>query len=255
MRASGTSHWRRPSPRPAPGGPGRGPRAGMPEDVLLGRRLELLGLARPAALRLTDNRSVMVSLSARGVLRIHRGYARAPDRVLRAVVRFLTPGTSRGMRRAAEHEILSFRPDGPAGGPRGGGRSPDRPRAGDREKCERLGRMFTDYNSRYFGATLPALPFRISGRMSTRLGQLCLRHETGEPYEITVSRGHIDRHGWVETAGTLLHEMVHLWQHVNGHRVDHGPAFRRKAEQIGVVASARRSIGARGPRARAARFD
>ncbi len=227
----------------------------MPEEVLLARRLELLGLARPAALRLTDNRSVMVSLSARGVLRIHRGYARAPDRVLRAVVRFLTPGTSRDLRRAAEHEILSFRPDGRGGGPREGGRSPDRPRAGDREKCERLGRLFADYNTRYFGGALPALPFRISGRMSTRLGQLCLRYETGEPYEITVSRSHIDRHGWVETAGTLLHEMVHLWQHVNGHRVDHGPAFRRKAEAIGVVASARRSIGARGPRARAARFD
>jgi hypothetical protein len=37
--------------------------------------------------------------------------------------------------------------------------------------------------------------------------------------------------------------MVHLWQHVNGHAVDHGPLFRRKAMQVGVVAAARRDVG------------
>ena len=89
---------------------------------------------------------------------------------------------------------------------------------------------------------------RISGRMRTRLGQLCLHHETGEPHEITLSRVHIDRHGWKEAAHTLLHEMVHLWQHVNGHAVDHGPLFRRKAIQVGVVAAARRDVGTSHPR-------
>jgi hypothetical protein len=79
--------------------------------------------------------------------------------------------------------------------------------------------------------------------MRTRLGQLCLHHGTGEPREITMSRRHIDRHGWTEAARTLLHEMVHLWQHVNGHAVDHGPAFRRKAVEVGVVAAARRDLG------------
>jgi len=227
----------------------------MPEEILLGRRLALLGLRRPKALRLTDNRSVMVSLSPRGVLSIHRGFARAPDRVLRAVVRFLAPGTARAMRRAAEHEILSFRPEDFAAGPPRRQRAADRPRAGDGEKCERLARLFAQYNQRHFGGGLPTLPFRISGRMRTRLAQLCLRHGTGEPYEITMSRAHVERHGWLETGHTLLHEMVHLWQHANGHPVDHGAAFRRKAEEVGVVASARRAVGHGGSRDRAARVD
>jgi predicted SprT family Zn-dependent metalloprotease len=89
---------------------------------------------------------------------------------------------------------------------------------------------------------------RISGRMHTRLGQLCLHHETGRAHEITLSRVHIDRHGWREAAHTLLHEMVHLWQHVNGHAVDHGPLFRRKAREVGVVAAARRDVGQRSHR-------
>jgi hypothetical protein len=227
----------------------------MPEEVLLGRRLELLGLRRPRTLRVTDNRSVMVSLSPRGVLSIHRGYAQAPDRVLKAVVRFLMPGTTRAGRRAAEHEILSFRPEDHVAGPPHRRRSGDRPRAGDAEKCEQLALLFAQYNRRHFGGALPTVPFRISGRMRTRLAQLCLRRRTGEPYEITMSRSHIDGHGWWETAHTLLHEMVHLWQHTNGHPVDHGLAFRRKAEAIGVAASARRVVGAGGSRSRTARID
>lgn len=255
MRGSAKSPWRHPvGPGPTRGG-GAGPRLTMPEEVLLARRLELLGLSRPRALRVTDNRSVMVSLSPRGVLSIHRGYARAPDRVLRAVVRFLAPGTTRAMRRAAEHEILSFRPEVHAAGPPRRRRSADRPRAGDAEKGEQLGQLFALYNRRHFGGALPAVPIRISGRMRTRLAQLCLRHRTGEPYEITMSRSHIDRHGWPETGHTLLHEMVHLWQHATGRPVDHGPAFRRKAEEIGVAASARRVIGPGGRRGRAARVD
>ena len=209
---------------------------------MLARRLELLGLPRPSGIRVNDNRSVMVSLSSRGVLSIHRGYALAPDRVLKAVVWFLKPRLSRKARRAAERVILSFRAaDHAPGGPRRG-RTTDRPRPGDAEKRERLAQLFAEYNHRHFGGLLPSLPMRISGRMRTRLGQLCLRDGTGEPHEITMSRSHIDRHGWMETAHTLLHEMVHLWQHVNGHAVDHGRAFRRKAIEVGVVAHSRRDV-------------
>jgi len=242
--------WLRPVERPD----AREPRFRVSEEALLARRLELLGLRGLKGVRVTDNRSVMVSLSPRGVLRIHRGYALAPDRVLKAVVRFVAPRTPRALRRAAEHEILAFRPEDHASGP------PRRPRAGDRalpgdvEKAERLRRMFRAFNERHFGGALPALPFRLSGRMHSRLGQLCIRHETGEPYEITMSRRHIDRHGWDEAAHTLLHEMVHLWQHQQGHAVDHGRTFRRKAAEVGVVASARRSVPARRG-ARAARTD
>ena len=73
----------------------------LPEEELLARRFAALGLRDLAGVRVTDNRSVMVSLSKRRVLSIHRGYARASDRVLKAVVRFLSPTASRALRRAA----------------------------------------------------------------------------------------------------------------------------------------------------------
>lgn len=254
MRGSWLPRWL--APRPARSLAAPLPlRLTMPEARLLAGRLEQLGLPPVADLRLTDNRSVMVSLSPKGVLSIHRGYAQAPDRVLRAVVRFLAPRTPRALRRAAEQEILSFRPEDHAAGPPRRRRAADRPRPGDLEKIARLEALFGEFNARHFGGSLPALPFRVSGRMRTRLGQLCLRHGSGEPYEITMNRRHIDAHGWDEAAHTLLHEMVHLWQHQTGHAVDHGPTFRRKAEEVGVAASARRAVrGRRGSR-RAARYD
>ena len=248
------SRWLRPV-EPAPRAESDAPRFRMPEDRLLARRLELLGLHPVAGVEVTDNRTVMVSLSPRGVLRIHRGYAMAPDRVLKAVVRFVAPRTRRAQRRAAEREILAFRPEDHASGPARARRSGDRPRPGDEEKTRRLVRLFAEYNARHFGGALPALPFRISGRMRTRLGQLCIRHETGEPYEITMSRRHIDRHGWDEASHTLLHEMVHLWQHRQGHAVDHGRLFRRKAAEVGVVGAARRTVRTPRGRGRAARTD
>lgn len=227
----------------------------MPEEMLLGRRLEALGLANLRGLRVTDNRSVMVSLSESRVLSIHRGYAKAPDRVLRAVIRFLAPRIARDLRRAAEHEILSFKAEEHVEGPPRRRRAPDRPRPGDLAKAARLARLFRQYNRSFFRGLLTELPIRISGRMRTRLGQLCMQHDTGRPYEITMSRTHVDRHGWSEAADTLLHEMVHLWQYRNGHEVDHGPLFRMKAGEVGVVASSRRTVRTPKSRGRAARYD
>lgn len=247
------TRWRAPAPRPRDAaGPAR---LGTPEEVLLARRLEALGVRDLRGLRVTDNRTVMVSLTPRRVLSIHRGYAKAPDRVLKAVVRFLKPGIRRELRRAAEHEILSFRAEAHVEGPPLRRRSADRPRPGDLEKVARLRRLFAEYNHRHFGGSLPGPPIRVSGRMRTRLGHLSLGHEDGRPYELTISRRHIDRHGWEEVSHTLLHEMVHLWQHENGHEVDHGPLFRRKAEELGVVASARRRVRDAKSRGKAARYD
>ena len=240
-------------PAPAPGE--HLVRLGMPESELLARRLEALGLRGVQRVRVTDNHTVMVSLSPRNVLGIHRGFAQAPDRVLKAVVRFVSRGTPKAMRRAAEHEILSFRAETRAPGARGRRRAPDRPRPGDLEAAERLAHLFREYNAQRFGGQLPELPIRLSGRMRSRLGQLCLRHGTGEPYEITISRRHFERHGWAEAAHTMLHEMVHLWQHAGGHRVDHGPHFCAKAEEVGVASTARRAIRTPAHRRRAARTD
>ena len=129
MCAEGATAWRRRPgeqlARPA------APRLTMPEEAVLARRLELLGLPAPARIRVNDNRTVMVSFTRGGLLSIHRGYALAPDRVLKAVVRFLKPRLSREARRAAEREILAFRAaDWALGEPRRR-RAGDRPRRGE----------------------------------------------------------------------------------------------------------------------------
>ena len=71
-------------------------------------RLNLLGLHGVSRVVTHTNRSVMVSIGKRRVLRIHAGYAYASDGVLRAIVRFLDPRLPRAVRRAAERELLAF---------------------------------------------------------------------------------------------------------------------------------------------------
>jgi hypothetical protein len=223
----------------------------MQDEQMFSERLAALGL-RARAVRLTDNRSVMVSMTRTNVLRIHRGYATAPDSVLRAVVRFVSRGTRRPDRLAAQREILSFPVRDVVRVRRGAHAAP---RPGDLFLTDRLARLFDELNRLHFGGRLPDIPLRLSGRMRTRLGQLCLDPDTLEPFEITMSRRHIERHGWDEARHTLLHEMVHLWQFASGYPVDHGPIFRSKARAVGVVPSARRRLeAATGPR-RAARYD
>ena len=224
----------------------------MTDDAaLLERRLTAHGLRPVSRLRVTNNRTVLVSFSRNRVLSVHQGYTRAPDRVLQAIVRFVAPGTSRQMRRAAEHEIRSFHPVA-ARAPGGAGSAPrraaDRPQPGDLAALQRLGELFDEYNRRHFGGDLPGVPIRLSGRMRSRLGHLSLGDQ-GQSVGITISRSHLGAHGWDEVAHTLLHEMVHLWQLATGRKVDHGREFRAKAREAGVTASARRWVHK--PRARA----
>jgi hypothetical protein len=40
----------------------------------------------------------------------------------------------------------------------------------------------------------------------------------------------------------MLHEMVHQWQAETGLGVDHGPTFRRKARDVGVLPQAKRTV-------------
>jgi hypothetical protein len=201
-------------------------------------RLESLGAGRIGRLRLTDNHSVMVSFSRRGVLSVHRGYASAPDHVLEAIVRFVSRGTPRRERAAARHEILGYRvalrENAPA-------RRRDRALPEDRELVERLATAFRSLNVRHFGGALPDSPIRLSGRMRSRLGHLAL-DERGRPVEITISRRHVTEHDWPSVTQTLLHEMVHLWQFANGHPVNHGATFRAKAREVGAHAAARRTF-------------
>jgi hypothetical protein len=97
----------------------------------------------------------------------------------------------------------------------------------------RLREAHRSHNQRHFAGALAEVELRVSRRMRSRLGLYRLPHG-GERAEIVISRRHIRRHGWAEALDTLLHEMVHQWQHEQGFSVDHGVRFRRKAREVGI---------------------
>jgi hypothetical protein len=213
---------------------------------LLAHRLKLLGLRDVGPVRTHTNRTVMVSLTPRGELRLHQGYASAPDRVLRAIVRFLNPRLPRAMRRLAEREFLGFPVElyAPAERPS----RAERAQPGDITLLQRLTSAHERLNREHFGAALGAIPIRLSARMRTRLGELAVDLRTGRPTEMAISRRHILRHPWSEVEHTVLHEMVHQWQAESGLPVDHGPSFRRKAREVGIEPQARRRVDRTGRR-------
>jgi hypothetical protein len=208
----------------------------------------MLGLRDIDRVLTHTNRTVMLSLNKR-VLRVHRGYAFAPDRVLQAIVRFLNPRVPRALRRRAEQEFLAFPVDAYA---------PSRPRAERQERARpgdiaflyRLESLHRQLNAQHFGGALGEIRIRLSGRMRTRLGELAVEIRSGHPLDIAISRRHIARHAWSEVEHTLLHEMVHQWQAEIGLRIDHGRTFRQKAREVGVLPAATRRVSeTAGPRA------
>lgn len=215
----------------------------------LAARLRALGLEGVRRIELHDNRTVMVSVTPRRVLRVHRGFAYAPDAVLQAIVRFIRPGIRRSTRSECRRAIVSFpvHQFTPAGTrPRRRRRRPVVP-AEDRGLVRELERRHGAFNERFFGGELAGITFRISRRMQSRLGEVLLDEVTGRPAEIAISRQHIIRDGWGEVDHTLLHEMIHQWQAETGQSVDHGGIFRRKAREVGITPRATRHIRSRRP--------
>lgn len=215
------------------------------DEVELRRRLETLGLAGVTRVTLHENRSVMVSVTRGGVLRLHRGYVYAPDRILGAVVRFVDPRTAPGVSRCAQRDLLSFPVEEYVPVRRPVDRR-ETPRPEDRRVLAELARRHAALNQRHFAGRLRAVPVRLSGRMRSRLGELVLDGGGREAREIVLSRRHLRRDGWAEAERTLLHEMVHQWQAQEGLPVDHGPGFRRKALEVGVEPYARRPVARAG---------
>ena len=192
-------------------------------------------------LELHTNRTVMLSWGD-GTLRIHRGYVMAPDRVLKAIVRFLRSRLPRQLKRAMEHQFLSFPVELYAPVPERRRQRAERPRPGDLRILHELSRTHERLNQLHFDGKLQEIPFRLSGRMKTRLGEYSVNVRTGESVAITISRSHIRNEPWSEVEHTVLHEMVHQWQVESGLPLDHGPRFRRKAREVGIQPRARRHI-------------
>lgn len=193
-----------------------------------------MGLRGVDQLVLMRTRTVMVSLIGR-TLRVHEGYAEAPESVLRAIVAFAI-ARNKTERLAAREVILAHDVDR---APVGRRQEPARP--GDAALITQLTEAHRQLNAQWFDGTLKSIPLRLSGKMATRLGH----YDPGSRHlapEIVMSRTHIARHGWREAMHTLLHEMVHQWQHETGRPVDHGPEFRNKAREVGITPAARRDV-------------
>lgn len=220
------------APRPARA-PATRERAGAGAEFL--ERLRAHGLTGIERCRLTRNRTVMVSY--RGAdLRVHEAFVSAPPEVLRAIVTFVT---GRGAaRRAAQRALMAHPVE----------RTPPVRREvashpADARFVAELRVRHEALNQRHFGGALGAVDLRVSRRMTSRLGHYRVPASPGERGEIVISRRHIRRHPWREVLETLLHEMVHQWQQERGLAVDHGPAFRRKAREVGIVPAAKRPDG------------
>lgn len=201
------------------------------------RIFESLGLRGVTHCRITNNRAVMVSYG-NGVLRLHRAYLSAPHEVLRSIVRFVC-ARSRAEGREARKILLAFSVPGVDRTPR---RRPTNLRPGDSDLVSQLGDWHREYNARFFNNILRDIEIRISHRMRRRLGQYTTSSPAGEPAEISISRSHIQRHGWTDVLHTLLHEMVHQWQAECGYGLGHGRTFRGKAREVGIAACACREV-------------
>ncbi len=169
------------------------------------------------------------------VLRLHAGFAEAPEAVLAAVgVLFST--RDRRRRAAARETVRAFIATMPA--------TPAQPRPrvrradpGDRAHLERLRAEFDAVNRESFEGALPSVPLWLSGRMRRRNG-----HFSARPLEIVISRRLCVRGAPGQAEQTLRHEMIHLWQHATGRAVDHGLEFRRMARALGVHPRATRTV-------------
>lgn len=214
--------------------PARGRAATRARTAVLFSRLQDLGLRGVDTLVLMRTRTVMVSL-IRSTLRVNEGYADAPEHILRAIVTFAT-ARSKPARTAARDLILQFEIDrAPAP------RRTEVARPGDLALISQLTEAHKQLNAQHFHDALKPIPIRLSGRMATRLAH----YDPGSkhvPSEIVMSRKHVVRHGWKEAMHTMLHEMVHQWQHETGAPVDHGPGFRKKAREVGITPAARRDV-------------
>lgn len=207
------------------------------DEALLRERLTRLGVTRKVEVH--ENTTVLVSLTSRGVIRVHRGYAYASDRILRSIVILMSASPGREVRKRAQHDVVKFPVDLYVT-PRPRVRRESRPKKGDERVLRELRRMHGYLNDLHFGGELQLLPFRISDRMRTRLGELTVDTRTHEAVEIALSRRHLMRDDWQEVEHTVLHEMIHQWQAERGLAVNHGASFKAKAAEIGIDPHSRR---------------
>jgi SprT-like family len=198
-------------------------------------KLTSMGLQHIRKIVLTRNRSILVSVKG-FELRVHEGFVDAPTEMHVQIVRFVM-ARRKWERQAARDAIVSYqlpRYTKPA-------RAPEKTHPEDEELADRLAEWHTRLNGERFAAQLKPVPIRVSRRMVRRLGHYAPGVDGGGP-EIAISARHLRRDGFASALETLLHEMVHQWQHENGLELDHGAEFRKKCREVGAVPSAKRAV-------------
>lgn len=236
--------------------PPRAPRAEPPLPVPArepGARTEaevLAVLRRHGAphrrLLFTQNRRTMISVGRdRSLIRMHAAFAEADEAVLAAVAQLYTATTSPRKRASAKRAVRAF--INTITVDRSAARPPRRRRhPADAEQLARMQAEFDRVNRASFGGRLPRVPLHLSRKMRRRNG-----HFSSTPLEIVIS-WRLCVHGLPgEAEETMRHEMIHLWQYIEGLPVDHGAAFRRAAHRLDVHPRATRHVrwqGGRPPR-------
>ena len=100
--------------------------------------------------------------------------------------------------------------------------------------AERLTQLYDQMNVRFFNGALPKAIIAIAPDLITRYGCYRLgRDEIGAKHRIRLNARHFGR-SESDVAVTLLHEMIHLFQHEFGH-VGHRPRYHNK-EFVGMAA-------------------
>jgi hypothetical protein len=238
----------RPAPAPTPAAapaPPRERRAPLSARPAEGRGAgEALAIVRQVApqfqvLVYTRNRRIMASVAERGrALRLNVAFAQADEAVLVSVARLFTARDARTRSRARE-AVRAFIRGIPADA---AGPARRRPRTrevlpGDERHIERLVGEFRRINAAHFGGALPEVPVYLSGAMRRRNGHFC-----SHPLEIVISRRLCTHAAPGESEHTMRHEMIHLWQHAQGKKPDHGAEFRAWARALDVHPRATRRV-------------
>lgn len=238
-----------PAPAPSPAAPARPaapPRAaGERTEAEVAAVLRAHGAPYPRVV-FTRNRRIMISVASdRATLRMNAAFATADDAVLAAVAQLYTAGTRGKKRTRAKEAVQRFIQSIPPS-PKPPRRRIRRHHPADRPHLERLQAEFDRTNRAHFGGRLPRVPVHLSRNMQRRNG-----HFSSHPLEIVIS-WRLCVHGEEGQAEeTMRHEMIHLWQYIEGVAVDHGPAFRRMAQRLDVHPRATRPVRWKRPPGRA----
>jgi hypothetical protein len=190
--------------------------------------------SRIRRVRYRENRSVLLSVSKDGrTLNVHACFREAPPGIVDALVTVATSPRDTRDRRAALRTVREW--EGTRRGlERARRRKPRRGRRVNGRETASLRALFDHLNRERFDARLPAIPLRVSRRMTRSLGTV--RYAPGPEHavdEIAISADLLRPANRAVLEDTMLHEMAHAeaWLE-HGHR-GHGAVWRRIAERVG----------------------